>query len=94
MKAFPVIRYGPNPAGRMPAVLVPRVAGGVGGGRGAGRVTGLGDLVAVVAEPVKRMLMRVGPGWVRRALSSCDCDRRRRVLNRVVPFGRVRGGRS
>jgi len=85
MKSFPIIRYGPNPSGRLPAVLLP--------GRmhqpappSPDRLRGLGDLVAVVAEPVKRILVRWGPGWVRKALSDCGCDEKRDRLNRSFPF--------
>ncbi len=45
------------------------------------RISGLGDLVAVVAEPIKRMLPE---SWTR----NCGCAERRERLNRAVPFHR------
>jgi len=47
---------------------------------------GLGDLVALVAEPVKRAGVRYGPGPVRRWLENCRCAERREAWNRAVPF--------
>ena len=49
---------------------------------------GLGDLVALVAEPVKRAGLRFGPAPCRKWLADCDCDGRRERLNHRLPFGR------
>lgn len=45
---------------------------------------GLGDLVAAVAEPVKRACIRRGPEWLKRMLERCKCDKRRQWLNRLL----------
>jgi len=55
--------------------------------RQAPRLRGLGDLVAVFAEPIKRAGIRHGPPAVRRMLEQCNCDENRERLNRAVPFG-------
>lgn len=44
------------------------------------KLRGLGDLVAVVAEPIARAI-----GLDK---SKCGCAARREALNRAVPFGR------
>lgn len=57
---------------------------------GKARPAGLGDLVAIVATRVKRLLFRTRVG--RRKLSRCGCDARRRAWNKAVPLT-VRGRR-
>jgi hypothetical protein len=47
---------------------------------------GLGDVVAVVADPVKQIIMKHGPGWARKRLANCKCAERRAALNRMFPI--------
>jgi hypothetical protein len=42
---------------------------------------GAGDLVALVAEPIKLTVRRIKPDW----MEDCDCERRREFLNRLLP---------
>ncbi len=51
------------------------------------RIRGLGDVVAKVAEPIKRQALKHGPQWVKEALRNCRCEARREFLNRLVPLG-------
>ena len=50
------------------------------------KITGLGDAVAVVAEPIKEALIRVLPTNMSNALKNCNCSKRREMLNSLMPF--------
>jgi hypothetical protein len=51
------------------------------------QVQGAGDLVAKVAEPIKRTISKVLPyGPIRDIINNCGCDRRREALNQILPF--------
>lgn len=50
------------------------------------QVSGMGDVVAMVAEPVKKIVMKLGPQTVKQMLANCNCDKRREMLNRLIPF--------
>lgn len=43
---------------------------------------GAGDLVAAVAEPIKRTVRRIKPDF----FEECDCEQMRDFLNRFIPF--------
>jgi hypothetical protein len=47
---------------------------------------GLGDLVAMVAEPVKRTIINHAPKVVAEMLRNCNCNKRKEVLNKLIPF--------
>jgi hypothetical protein len=46
------------------------------------QMQGLGDLVAAVAEPIKKSL----PQGIRKYLSNCGCEKRQEWLNKLIPF--------
>jgi hypothetical protein len=54
------------------------------------RMRGLGDLVAKVAEPIKRTIIKHGPRTLANKLATgnCGCNKRKEMLNRMVPFGK------
>ena len=48
-----------------------------------GKLQGLGDVVALGAEPVKHVIQRILPGW------NCGgCDKRKEWLNDRVKFSK------
>lgn len=49
-------------------------------------VRGLGDIVAKFAEPIKNTIIKHGPNWAKVAVSNCNCDKRRQILNSVFPL--------
>jgi hypothetical protein len=49
------------------------------------RIVRLGDRVAVVAEPIKHMLMTHGPHWIKKKLENCNCHQRKEMLNNLLP---------
>jgi hypothetical protein len=54
---------------------------------GRPKIRGLGDLVATVAEPVRVALIASKLGAFTRTLKDCGgCERRKEMLNRLVPF--------
>jgi len=50
------------------------------------KLRGLGDLVAVVANPLKQAIMRHGPRMMRDWLQHCRCSERQEAWNKAVPF--------
>lgn len=50
---------------------------------------GLGDAVAIVAEPIKQMIIRHGPAPIARLVENCNCDKRIKSLNELVPFSSI-----
>lgn len=50
------------------------------------KMKGLGDLVAIVAEPIKQVIIDHGPSKVSEAMKNCNCQQRREALNRLMPF--------
>lgn len=50
------------------------------------QITGLGDVVAMVAEPVKRKLIGILPNNLANQLRNCNCNKRRQTLNDLVAF--------
>ena len=53
-----------------------------------GRITGLGDVVALIAEPIRRMLVRRAPQPIAKRAADCRCEARREALNRTIPLRR------
>lgn len=47
---------------------------------------GAGDVVAMVAEPIKRTLMQHSPEIVQKMLANCNCNKRREALNKLLHF--------
>ena len=47
---------------------------------------GAGDLVAMVAEPIKNAINAIAPEIIQRMLNNCGCNKRREALNRMLPF--------
>ena len=76
--ACPIRRWGTYGA-CPPGSAVGVVASASVGVTPAAPMRGLGDLIAVVADPIGKAL-HLDP-------AKCGCDRRQAWLNRVVPFG-------
>lgn len=47
---------------------------------------GAGDVVAMVAEPVKKMLLKHLPESLKGVVRNCNCNKRREKLNELVEF--------
>jgi len=50
------------------------------------QITGAGDVVAMVADPVKKVIMKFGPQALKRMLANCNCEKRKAELNRLIPL--------
>lgn len=50
------------------------------------KITGLGDVIAKVAEPIKGAIMKYGPAQLQNYLSECKCAERRAALNKRFPL--------
>ena len=50
------------------------------------RIRGAGDVVAIIAEPIKRTLMAHGPVRLQKYLENCRCAERRSKLNKLLPL--------
>jgi len=51
-------------------------------------VFGLGDLVALKSDPIKRAIIAAGPEWLEKFLGNCGCPARRAALNRWLAVSR------
>jgi hypothetical protein len=51
------------------------------------KIRGLGDVVEVIATPIKNLLLKTGNSWVKEMLGDCNCTRRREILNEKFPIG-------
>lgn len=49
-------------------------------------IKGMGDVVAIVAEPIKTALISVLPDEIANKLRNCNCAKRRQALNDMMPF--------
>jgi hypothetical protein len=49
---------------------------------------GLGDAVAKVAEPIKKVITNLP--YVEKLLKDCNCDKRREKLNKLFPFAKAK----
>ena len=47
---------------------------------------GAGDLVAMVAEPIKKVLIEHLPKSFANVVRNCNCNKRREKLNELVEF--------
>lgn len=47
---------------------------------------GMGDVVAMVAEPIKRKLQHLLPENIATMLNNCGCQKRREMMNKLIPF--------
>lgn len=50
------------------------------------QLTGLGDVVATVAEPIKNMLLKLPSQQLQQYLSMCNCQKRKEWLNEHFPI--------
>lgn len=50
------------------------------------QLKGLGDAVALVADPIKQIIVRHGPAPIVRLMENCNCAKRKQILNELVPF--------
>lgn len=50
------------------------------------KLRGLGDIVAIVAQPVKDVLIKLGPASIKTKLNNCGCEKRRIWMNDHFPF--------
>jgi hypothetical protein len=48
--------------------------------------TGLGDMVAIVAEPIKQAIINHAPEPIAKAMENCNCSERRAKLNQLFPI--------
>lgn len=48
-------------------------------------ITGLGDMIAVVAEPIKHIIIKHAPEPIAKIMENCNCSERRAKLNQLFP---------
>jgi hypothetical protein len=49
-------------------------------------IRGIGDIVAMAAEPIKRAIINHAPAKIANVMRNCNCGKRRDILNKVIPF--------
>lgn len=50
------------------------------------QIEGFGDVVALIAEPIRRMIVRRAPKPIAKRAAECRCKARRDALNRAIPL--------
>lgn len=50
------------------------------------KITGLGDLVAIVAVPIKQLIIDYAPESISNYVKTCNCQKRKETLNRLFPL--------
>lgn len=49
------------------------------------RITGLGDIIAVAADPIKQFIIKNAPDKVAEWMKNCNCNQRKEFLNNKFP---------
>ena len=49
-------------------------------------IKGLGDLVAIVAEPIKTAIINHAPTRISNMMKNCNCNKRKVFLNKILPL--------
>lgn len=52
------------------------------------KAKGAGDVVAMVAEPIKKAIIKHMPPRIAELMKNCNCDKRKELLNKLIPFNR------
>lgn len=50
------------------------------------QIRGLGDVVAMAAEPIKKAIIKHAPKQISEMIKNCNCQKRREMLNKILPL--------